>query len=93
MNNITGLIKGVKNVGASGWDSLKTIATFLNYLMHPSMVVKALWEYTLAYSFWICSIIAVLSVVFYAIGFKKCAKFIPGSLAVYALIKMIGSAF
>ncbi|MBU3098405.1 MULTISPECIES: hypothetical protein [Clostridium] len=93
MNNITTLVDGIKNVGADGWNSLKTIATFLNYMIHPSLVVKLLWNYTQIYSFWVCLFIAMFSIIFYGLGFKKFIKYVPGSIAVYTLIKMIGSAF
>lgn len=92
MNKITTLVAGVKNVSVDGWDSLKTIAQFLNFIMHPGLIIHALWTYTLAYAFWICLIVALFSAVFYAFGFKKCLKFIPGSMAIYTLIRMIGSA-
>ena len=93
MNKITTLIDGVKSLGSDGMNSLKTISTFFNYLMHPSLVVNALWQYTLVYSFWICLLVAMLCAVFYALGFKKCGKFIPASMAIYTLILTIGSAF
>ncbi|MBU3112021.1 hypothetical protein [Clostridium lacusfryxellense] len=93
MNNITSLVEGIKGAGADGWDSLKTIAKFLNYLMHPSLIVSALWNYTQAYAFWICLLLAMLAAIFYGLGFKKCAKWIPGSIAIFTLIKTIGGAF
>ena len=92
MNNITSLISTVKGASVDGWDSLKTIASFLNYIIHPSLAVHALWQYTVIYSFWICLFVAMFSMVFYTLGFKKCAKFIPGAMAFYTLIKMIASA-
>ena len=93
MNNIQGLIEGLKGAGTDGWNAVKTIANFLNYITHPSLIIKALWNFTEIYSFWICLSVAMLSAIFYAIGFKKCAKYIPASFAVFTLIKMIGSAF
>ena len=93
MNNINALVDGIKNVGVGGWNSLKTIAEFLNYILHPSLIVGALWNYTQVYAFWICLMVAMFCSIFYALGFKKCAKFIPASFAVFTLIKMIGSAF
>jgi len=44
-------------------------------------------------SYWVCLSVALFSLIFYAIGFKRCAKYAPASIAVYALIKMLGSAF
>jgi|GEM_PF-7026593 len=93
MNNITALVEGTKNIGVAGWDSLKTIAKFLNYLMHPSMIISALWEYTQAYAFWVCLFVALGSMLMYGFGFKKFAKYVPFSLAIYSFIKYIGSAF
>lgn len=62
-------------------------------LLNPSLIFKGLWDYTVAYSFWVCLLVALLAAVFYALGFKKCAKFVPGSMVVYSLIRMIASAF
>lgn len=93
MNNIKSLIDGAKSISSDGWDSLKTIAQFLNYVMHPGLAIHALWNYTVAYAFWICLLICLLAAVFYALGFKKCAKWIPGSIAIFTLIKTIGGSF
>ena len=93
MNNITELVNGIKNVGTGGWDSLKTIASFLNYVMHPNLIVSALWDYTQAYAFWICMLVSMFCAIFYAFGFKKCFKWIPASIAIFTLIKYIGSVF
>lgn len=75
------------------WQAIKTIGKFLNYLIHPGLVLKALWKYTIIYSFWICMFVALISMVLYALGFKKYAKYVPGSIAIYTLIKMIASGF
>jgi len=93
MNKINALVEVVKGVGADGLDSLKTIAKFLNYVMHPGLVIHALWEYTQAYAFWVCLLIALLAAIAYGLGFKKCAKWIPGSIVIYSFIKAIGGAF
>jgi len=93
MNNIAELVKGLKGIGSSGWDAIKTIGNFLNYIIHPSLIIKALWAFTEVYSFWICLFVALFAAVFYAFGFKKCAKYVPASMAIYSLIKMLGSAF
>jgi hypothetical protein len=92
MNNIKAFVDGVKSIGNDGWNSLKTIADFLNYLMHPSLVISALWKYTQIYAFWICLLVAIISIICYSFGFKKFAKYVPASLAVYSFIKFIGSA-
>lgn len=91
MNNITALVDTVKNAGTSGWNSLKTIATFLNYVMHPSLVINALWGFTQAYAFWICLLIAMICALLSAVGCKKLTKFIPVSAIVYAIIKSVGA--
>jgi len=93
MANVKEIIDGLKTAGTTGWDSIKTIADFLNYLMHPSLILKGLWYYTQLYSFWICLFIALISLILYILGFKKFAKYVPASVAIYTLIKMIASAF
>lgn len=93
MNNITELLKGVKDIGAGGWEAIKNIGDFLYFLMHPSLIIKALWNFTVVYSFWICLFVALFCTIFYALGFKKLGKFVPASLVVYSFIKTIASAF
>jgi len=93
MNNITDLVSVIKNAGVGGWDSLKTIATFLNFIIHPSLIIKSLWAFTEVYSFWICLFVALGSMLMFGFGFKKFAKFVPFSIALYSFIKYIGSAF
>lgn len=91
MTDITALVSGVKNVGVDGWNSLKTIATFLNYLIHPSLVIHAFWAFTQAYAFWICLILAMICTLLYAIGFRKFLKFVPCTAILFAFIKSLGA--
>ena len=93
MNNIKSFIEATKDIGADGWNAIKTIGEFLNYLMHPGLIFSALWEYTKIYAFWICLLLAIISMILYSFGFKKFAKYAPASLAAYSFIKYIGSAF
>ena len=92
MGNVKDLIIGVKDASVEGWNSIKTISDFLFYVMHPGMILQALWKYTVIYSYWVCLLVALLSIIFYVLGNKKAAKFIPGSFAIYALIKAISVA-
>jgi len=82
----------LKTLLATVGESLKNISTVAMYLLHPGMIFQALWNYTVIYSYWVFLIIALLACVFYALGFKKCAKYIPASAAVYILIKAIAVA-
>jgi hypothetical protein len=93
MSNINEMLQGIETVGTKGWDAIKAIGKFLNYLMHPSLIFQGLWHATHLYAFWICLFIALLSAIAYGFGFKNFAKYIPASMAVYTLIKMIASAF
>jgi len=93
MNKLTDILEGIKSVGVDGLDSLKTIAHFLNYVMHPGLVIQALWNYTQAYAFWVCLLVCLLAAIAYGLGFKKFAKWIPGSVLIFSFIKAIGGAF
>lgn len=93
MGNTKNIIDGLKSAGSGGWNAIKTIADFLYYLMHPGLIVQALWHYTVIYSFWICMFVALISAILYGLGFKKCAKYVPTSIAIYTLIKMLACAF
>lgn len=86
-------IESLKGAGVDGWNAIKTIGSFLNYIVHPSLAVKALWGFTQVYSFWICLFVAIGSMLMYSFGFKKFAKYVPFSIAIYSFIKYIGSAF
>lgn len=73
-------------------ESLKTIAEFFNYLMHPVKILVALWNCTLELSFIICLMVSLASILLYIFGFKKYAKWAPASVGIYTLIQAIGSA-
>lgn len=90
--DLKGFTKAIKDISGDCWDALKTIAKFLNYLMHPSLIFKGLWYYTQLYSFWICLFIALISAILYGFGFKKFGKYVPFSLAIYSLIRMIATS-
>lgn len=85
--------ESIKGIGEDSWKAIKTIGDFLYYLMHPSLIFQGLWYYTKIYAFWICLFVALISIVLYALGFKKFAKYAPASISIYLLIEMIGSAF
>jgi len=74
-------------------NSIDTIGKFLNYVMHPSLILKGLWNYTVIYSFWVCMFTALIAIIMYALGFKKYAKYAPASIAIYTFIRMLASAF
>jgi predicted ferric reductase len=93
MDNVKELIEGIKGMGTDGWEAIKSIGKFLNYLMHPSLIIQALWNYTQLYAFWICLAIALISIILYSFGFKKYAKYAPFSISIYMLIKMVSGAF
>lgn len=93
MNKLSIMLVTLKITGAEEFDAIKSIGKFVHYLMHPALIFKGLWEYTVIYSFWICLFVAMIAAIFYALGFKKCAKYVPGSMALYTLIRMLGSAF
>jgi len=93
MNNISTLVENVKDIGVDNWNALKTIGSFLNYIIHPSLAIHALWGFTQVYSFWICLFVAMGSMLMYGFGFKKFAKYVPFSMVIYGFIKFIGSAF
>lgn len=79
LNNINENLIGIKN--------------FLDYVLHPSRIFIALWNWTFAMSFWICLFIALFSLISYMAGIKKYAKLMPFSVTIYALIQAIGSVF
>ena len=77
---------------ASTGEALQNIGTIAKFLVTPGLIFQGLWNYTVIYSYWICMLTAMVCAIFYCFGFKKLAKYVPGSFAVYALIKMIASA-
>ena len=91
--NITYPAPVVASILGAEWESLKTIGHFLNFLIHPSMILQGLWNFTVVYSYWVCLLVAMLAAIFYVLGFKKCAKYIPGSIAIYVLIQMLKDVF
>jgi len=70
-------------------NALKNIGDVAFYLLHPGMIFQALWNYTVLYSFWVCMLVAIISLMLYGFGFKKCAKYAPTSIALYSLIRVL----
>lgn len=71
-------------------ESLKAIASLVDYLLHPTKILVSFWNFTWEISFLICLCVALISLIFYICGKKKAAKYIPCSLIVYTIIQAIG---
>lgn len=76
----------VKNLN----ESLKTIAKVCEYLLHPTRILIAFWNFTWEISFVVCLFISMASLILYLTGHKKFAKWIPTSLITYTLIQIVG---
>lgn len=74
-------------------ESLKNISNFLDYLLHPSKILMAIWDMTVSVSYVVCLFVCIGCVLLYILGHKKQAKWIPTSIGIYALLQAIGSAF
>lgn len=72
---------------------LKAIGEFFSYLLHPSKIFIALWNWTVEISFVLCLFVCLASVLMYIFGYKKYAKFAPLSIFIYTFIQALGSAF
>lgn len=72
-------------------EPLKTIQSFLDYILHPSKIFMLLWHWTLQYSYLICLLICVSAILLYIFGFKKSGKWIPFSIGIYTVLQAIGS--
>lgn len=44
-------------------------------------------------SFWICLIVAMISLILYVGGIKKAGKYCTASLVIYVVLEALGSAF
>lgn len=80
------LIEYIKEIA----EPLKTIAKFLDYLMHPGKILFFILNWTIEWSYYICLIAALISFILYMLGDKKKFKYIPISIVVYALLQAIG---
>lgn len=70
---------------------LEKIANFIDYLFHPSKILIAFWNWTVELSYIVCLFACITSMLLYLGGNKKFAKYVPGSVIVYTLIRAINS--
>jgi len=85
------MIKNPLEIVNSTGESIKNIGILANYLIHPGMILKAAWDFTIYVSFWVCLFTCLISLILYGLGNKKCARYAPTSIALYVLIRMIES--
>lgn len=97
LENLNPLSWDFSNLNPANWtmlkdisESLKSIATLVDYLLHPTKILVSFWNFTWEISFLICLCIALISLIFYICGKKKAAKYIPYSIIVYTIIQAIG---
>jgi len=82
---------GLKGTLDSISEPLKTIQSFLDFLLHPTKIFILMWHWTLEYSYLICLIMCIIGTLLYILGRKKSGKLIPISIGFYTLIQAIGS--
>ena len=85
-------VKYTTDLLANTGESIKNIGTMAMYITHPGMILLAAWNFTVSISFWLFMFTCLISLILYGLGNKKCAKYVPTSIALYTLISMIASA-
>lgn len=80
-------IEAIKEFNANVGSVLKIIKRTWEILTRPSL----LFGFIESGAFVICLVIICAAVIAYAVGYQKASKFITGSMAVYVIIKMIGT--
>lgn len=70
-------------------NSLKTIATFFNYIMHPTKILLLLWNWTFQLSYFICLLIALFGFFMVVSGNKDYKKYIGGGIISYFFMNIL----
>ncbi|NEZ47814.1 hypothetical protein FDF74_11540 [Clostridium niameyense] len=73
--------------------NLKSIKDILYYLIHPKQLIMLFWGGIVQYSYVICLIVGLISILFYVSGRKKSGKWITGSVLAYTIIQALNLAF
>lgn len=82
----SGFMESIKEIV----EPLKTIAKFLDYIMHPGKVLFLILNWTIEWSYFLCLIVALAAFILYMLGDKKKLKYIPISITLYILLQAIG---
>lgn len=70
-------------------ESLKTIAEFCKFIIHPSKLLLLFWNWTYELSYFICLLVALFGFFMAITGNKKFKKYIGGSIVSYFLINIL----
>lgn len=71
-------------------ESLKSIANFVDLVIHPAKIFILVWNWTVEWSYLICLLLAIFSILSYILGHKKFAKLAPASMVIYTILQAIG---
>lgn len=85
-DNNSGFMESIKEI----IEPLKTIAKFLDYIMHPGKILFFILNWTIEWSYFLCLIVALAAFILYILGDKGKLKYIPISITVYILLQAIG---
>lgn len=70
-------------------DYLKNLCDFVYYLTHPKQLLLLTWSGIVKYSYIICLVVLLISILFYLTNNKKSVKWIKGSILIYLLIQAL----
>lgn len=95
-NNMSLMSKIKDNIGQLKEDivhlnnTLTNIGDALNKIMHPSLILKDIWTFTVNNCYWICLVLCVGGLIYWIVcGSKKGAIVSKASLVTYIIIKAI----
>lgn len=71
-------------------ESLKSIAEFIDLILHPVKIFILIWNWTVEWSYIVCLLLAMFSILSYILGHKKYAKLAPTSIVIYTILQAIG---
>lgn len=86
------MLKAIKEFNSNTKVFFETFAKAIYYLSHPKILAYIMWNGLVKYSFWICMIICLFSIIAYLIGWQKGKKWAQGSIITYIVIMMFNSA-
>jgi hypothetical protein len=91
MGKVKDFFNYTDNIGANLKTLVENITTFNNYVLHPHLFVRFVWNKVVAASFDVCVVIALAGVLLFICGNKKGRNLTLGSMMAYYLIKCLSS--
>lgn len=85
------LIEEIQNLNNNFKTFLDGIKAVILYISHPKLLLAAIWNFSVSYSFSICLIVCMFAMILYVLGIKRASKWVKISFFSYLTIQVFNS--